>query len=278
MLGALHGLPTAHKDVMLTAGVRTTFGSPVLRDFVPNEDSLIVERMRAAGALMVGKTNVPEFGAGSQTYNSVFGATRNPYARPGAERAGAGRLVSDRSRGPDGAYGCRCRAALERDRGTRCAFADRPRRALGRSLLVRWHATSPASALPGAATSAALGRAEVKRTALYQRMRAFMERYEFLLLPVSQVPPFDVDVPWVRAIAGVPMASYIDWMRSCSDITVTGHPAISVPAGFTPGGLPVGLQIVGRHLADRAVLELAHAFEQATQYGRRRPPHPSAVG
>ncbi len=77
--GPLHGLPVAHKDVFLTRGTRTTFGSPIFRDFVPDEDSLVVERLRAAGAIMVGKTNTPEFAAGSQTFNPVFGPTRNPW-------------------------------------------------------------------------------------------------------------------------------------------------------------------------------------------------------
>src|SRR5947207_1046909 len=78
-VGPLHGLPIAHKDLQPTKGIRTTFGSPIFKDFVPPEDSLIVERIRDAGAIVVGKTNVPEFGAGSQTFNPVFGATLNPY-------------------------------------------------------------------------------------------------------------------------------------------------------------------------------------------------------
>jgi amidase len=99
-----------------------------------------------------------------------------------------------------------------------------------------------------------------------------METHEFLLLPVSQVPPFDLRERWVTEIEGVPMKSYIDWMKSCSYVTLTGHPAISVPCGFTPEGLPVGIQIVGRHGDDRGVLELAFAFEQATRTGQVRPP------
>src|SRR5690349_8214300 len=77
--GPLHGLPVAHKDLFPTSGIRTTLGSPIFKDFVPDYDALIVERLRQAGAIAVGKTNTPEFGAGSQTYNAVFGATRNPY-------------------------------------------------------------------------------------------------------------------------------------------------------------------------------------------------------
>jgi amidase len=100
----------------------------------------------------------------------------------------------------------------------------------------------------------------------------FMTDIDFLACPVTQVPPFPLDQEWVTEIEGVPMETYIDWMRACSDITVTGLPAISVPAGFTADGLPVGLQIVGRHQDEWGVLQLAHAFEQATGFGRRRPP------
>src|SRR3954469_19810849 len=78
-IGPLHGVPIGHKDLQPTRGRRTTFGSPLFRDFVPAEDSLLVERVRAAGAIAIGKTNTPEFGAGSQTFNPVFGATLNPY-------------------------------------------------------------------------------------------------------------------------------------------------------------------------------------------------------
>ena len=78
-LGALHGLPVAHKDLLDTRGIRTTFGSPLYKDNIPTEDDIVVDRMRRAGAITIGKTNTPEFGAGSQTFNTVFGATRNPY-------------------------------------------------------------------------------------------------------------------------------------------------------------------------------------------------------
>jgi amidase len=121
-------------------------------------------------------------------------------------------------------------------------------------------------------TARELAEAEVSRTALYHRVREFMERYDFLALPATQVPPFDVTEPYVTEIAGVLLPTYIDWMRACSDITVTGLPAVSVPGGFTSDGLPVGLQIVGRHQDDWGVLQLAHAFEQATGFGRRRAP------
>jgi amidase len=117
-----------------------------------------------------------------------------------------------------------------------------------------------------------VARANALRTAIYHRMREFMAKYEFLCLPTSQVLPFPVDEPWPAEINGVRFDNYLDWMKSCYFITVTGHPAISVPGGFSPGGLPVGLQIIGRYRDDLGVLQLAHAFESATQYWKRRPP------
>jgi amidase len=99
-----------------------------------------------------------------------------------------------------------------------------------------------------------------------------MEGYDFLAAPVSQVPPFDVKQRYVTEINGVEMETYIDWMKSSYFVTVTGLPAISVPCGFTSEGLPVGIQIVGRPRDDLGVLQLAHAFEQATGFGKRRPP------
>jgi amidase len=121
---------------------------------------------------------------------------------------------------------------------------------------------------------ARIARAMTLRSDIYRRMREFMERYEFLLLPVNQVVPFPVTQPYVDSINGVTLGNYIDWMKTCYYITVTSHPAISVPAGFTEDSpeLPVGLQIVGRFRDDFGVLQLAHAFEQATGVGRRRPP------
>jgi amidase len=120
-------------------------------------------------------------------------------------------------------------------------------------------------------SGADVARAEAKRTHLYHHVRKFMERYEFLILPVSQVAPFPVETDWVREINSVKMESYIDWMATCYAITLTGLPAISVPCGFTGDGLPIGLQIVGRHRRDFDVLQLAFAFEQATQFGTIRP-------
>ena len=118
-----------------------------------------------------------------------------------------------------------------------------------------------------------IARAMALRSSIYQRMRSFMERYDYLLLPVNQVAPFPVTQAYVDTINGVKLGSYIDWMKTCYTITVTSHPAISVPAGFTEDkpGLPVGLQIVGRYRDDFGVLQLAYAFEQETPIARRRP-------
>ena len=119
-----------------------------------------------------------------------------------------------------------------------------------------------------------VGRAERKRTQLFHRMRNFMDNYDFLVAPVVQVLPFDVKQPYVTEINGEQMATYIDWMKSCFRISVTGQPALSVPCGFSGDGLPVGLQIVGRYRDDFGVLQLGHAFEQETGYWKRRPVSP----
>jgi amidase len=390
-IGPLHGLPIAHKDLQITSGVRTTFGSPICRTFVPAEDSLLVERLRAAGAIMIGKTNTPEFGAGSQTFNPVFGATLNPYDRTktcGGSSGGAavalacgmvpiadgtdmggslrnpasfcgvvglrpspGRVPTYPARlawstlsvdgpmarstadlalllsamaGPDARSpialdepGGRFAAPLERDfRGVRIAWwtdlggvpvdprvrevvdAQRSRfEAVGCRVESAEPDLNDADAifttLRAYAFAAGLGpvvsqhraevkdtilweidrgerltaidiaRAELMRTDLYRRMRLFMDMYEFFVLPVVQVPPFDVTQPYPTEIDGVAMETYIDWMKSCYYISITGHPAISVPAGLTREGLPIGIQIVGRHRDDWGVLQIAHAYEQA---------------
>jgi amidase len=398
-VGPLHGLPHAVKDLALTDGIRTTFGSRIYKDFIPGEDALFVERLKQAGAIIIGKTNTPEFGAGSQTFNEVFGATRNPYDlsktcggssggaavalacgmlpladgsdlggslrnpasfcnvvgfRPSPGRVPShpvmlawntlavegpmARTVQDVAlllsvmAGPDerspisiNEPGSTFSRTLQRDfKGARVAWSrnlgrypvqpvvnevcDRARSvfaALGcqvdngqpdfndadeifqtlrawafaqtrgddfikhRSLMkdtVIWNIEQGLKL-----SGADVARAEAKRTQLYYRVREFMARREFLILPVSQVAPFPVDVDWVREINGVKMGSYIDWMATCYAITLTGLPAISVPCGFTSDGLPIGLQIVGRHQRDFDVLQLAFAFEQATQYSGIRP-------
>jgi amidase len=116
-----------------------------------------------------------------------------------------------------------------------------------------------------------VSRAEVGHSQMYRRFQAFLEKYEYFILPTTQLPPFDVTTPYPTEIAGVKFDNYIDWMKVCWYISITGNPAASVPAGFTPGGLPVGIQIVGRDKQDFSVLQLAYAFEQATGFAKKRP-------
>jgi amidase len=397
-IGPLHGLPIAIKDLSLTRGLRTTFGSTLYRNFVPTSDDLYVERVRRAGAIIVGKTNTPEFGAGSQTFNALFGATRNPYdltktcggssggaavalacgmlpladgtdlggslrnpasfcnvvgfrpspgrvprlhARPGDTLGVHGpmaRSVDDLAlllsvmAGPDARDplslpepGTNFGDVPERDfAGVRVAWSERLGRypvepavtavcnavrsvftALGcdvvdgepdfdgvDELFQTLRAKGYAAALSG---DLERGRAQLKdtvvwnveqglkltppdleraarlKTALDARIDAFFATHEFLVLPTVQVLPFAVETEWPRAIAGVAMHTYIDWMATCYAVSCLGSPAISVPAGFSPDGLPVGLQIVGGRGQDLAVLGLARAFERATQCTRRRP-------
>ena len=397
-LGPLHGLPIAHKDLVETAGIRTTRGSPFYRDFVPTTDAPIIERMRAAGAVTLGKTNTPEFGAGSHTFNTIFGATRNPYDtgrtcggssggaavslatgmvpiadgsdtggslrnpaafcnvvgfRPSPGRVYTGGtswsplsvsgpmarsvadvalLLSVQAGGSDPRDplaitedGARFASPLGREfRGVRVAwwkglggipFEPEVTRVVNATRSVfeqlgcvveeaepdftgvdeafptlrhlSYHSSYSALAKQRPdwikdtihweireaerQTSADVGRASARQAKAYADSRNFFSRHEYFVLPVTQVMPFDVNIAYPTSVAGTPMATYIDWMRSCWYVTFLANPAISVPAGFSSGGLPVGLQIVGRHRADWSVLQLAHAFEQATGHGKRRP-------
>jgi amidase len=123
-----------------------------------------------------------------------------------------------------------------------------------------------------ALTTAAVAQAMMKQGQLFDRMRRFEERYAFTLCAVNQLPPFDAKIDWPKSIAGVAMEHYVAWQKTCYWITATFRPALSVPAGFTTDGLPVGIQIVGRYRDDFGVLQLGAAFEQATKIGLRRPP------
>jgi len=398
-LGPLHGLPVAHKDLVETRGIRTTFGSPLYRDNVPAADELIIERLHRAGAITVGKTNTPEFGSGSQTFNTVFGATRNPYdltktcggssggaavalacglvpCADGSDTGGSlrnpaafcnvagfrpsigrvpnpksslgwftlttqgclGRSIADLAltlsviAGPDPRVplsinepGDLFARGLDRSfKGTRIAWfkdlggvpfdpsvrtiVDGHRKtfeALGCvveqaepdfapaevafRVLRAWNTANTYGAryrehpeafkdtLRGEIeegfrlTGADVAKAETAHTQLWRGFQVFLEKYEYFVLPVTQLPPFDLNTPYPSEIAGVKFDNYIDWMKSCWYISATANPAASVPAGFTPEGLPVGLQIVGRNKEDFSVLQLSHAFEQATAFSKRRP-------
>jgi amidase len=399
-VGPLHGLPVAHKDTHATGGMRTTWGSPLHADTVPLRDELIVARYKAAGAVRVGKTNVPEFAAGSHTYNTVFGATHNPYRHglsaggssggaaaalaagfvplaDGSDMGGSlrnpagfcnvvglratpgrvpswpaslgwsqlsvqgpmGRTVADvalqmsvlagpdprvpislsddpvgfAASLPDSLAGLR--VAWAPDLGGRVTvdpaitsvltsvgavfedlgasvdddcpdlsdaddvfgtlrawifdanYSDLARRSPDKvKESIRWNAEMGAKL-----TGSDIARAEQQHTKLYERMVAFFERYDVLLAPTTQVLPFPVELEYPTEIGGVPQDNYLEWMRSCTLISATGCPALSVPGGFTDDGLPVGLQIIGAPRADRRVLEVGHAFEQATRFGERRP-------
>ena len=399
--GPLHGLPVAHKDTHATGGMRTTWGSPLHADTVPARDELVVARLRAAGAIRLGKTNVPEFAAGSQTVNPLFGATHNPYRHglsaggssggaaaalaaglvplaEGSDMGGSlrnpaafcnvvglrptpgrvptwpaamgwsqlsvqgpmGRTVADVAlqlsvlAGPDRRVpialeepGAGFAAPLPSDlAGLRIAwspdlggripvqpgipevlsasigifadlgatveeacpdlsgadevfgvlrawlfeatFGDLLRRSPDRvKETIQWN-----TELGTRLTGADLSRAEMAHTALYERVVEFFGRYDVLLAPTTQVLPFPVEVEYPTEVAGVPQENYLGWMRSCTLISATGCPALSVPGGFTADGLPVGLQVVAAPRADRRVLEVGHAFEQATGFGLRRPP------
>lgn len=398
-LGPLHGLPIAHKDLLDTEGIRTTYGSPIFRDHVPTASALMAERIRAAGAILVGKTNTPEFGAGSQTFNRVFGATRNPFDRsktcggssggaavsvatgmlpiadgsdmggslrnpaafcsvvgfrtspgrvpivpstspwqplsvlgPIARNVGDVALLLSAMAGPDARAplslddpGSRFTAPLEHDfKGTRVAWCPSLTNAVfekGVTDVIARHKSTfeklgcvveqaqpdlsgadevfrtyrAASYYKGYGPLLAehrgemkdtiieeiergsrlavsdLGRAETLWAALLERVGVFMSKYDYLVLPTTQVVPFSIETPYPMSIDGAKMGSYIDWMRSCYYITVTTLPSISMPAGFTPEGLPVGIQIVGRRHADFSVLQMARAFEQAAPVANRLP-------
>lgn len=410
-IGPLHGLPFAVKDTIAVAGWRTTHGSPLMADHVPDADELIVERVRAAGAILVAKSNVPEFAAGSHTYNTIFGTTLNPYdlgrcaggssggsaaalasgmvpladgtdmggslrnpasfnnvvgLRPGAGRvpewprsnaweatAVSGpmaRTVEDlalllsvhagpssrvplamESSGasfaePLGGSGDSplegLRVALSADLGGAFAVDHEVARVLSEQVSVFEQAGSAVvdahpdlheaedtfrtlrawnfqsrfaeqlAADPSAfkaslaeniragegATAADIARAYAQWTTLAERMRVFFESYDVLVMPVSQVAPFPADQEYPHEINGQSQQTYLDWMRSSYLISVTGCPSISVPAGFTSDGLPVGIQIVAPHAGERRLLEIAHDFEQRTRAGERRPTFAGGTG
>ena len=404
-LGALAGLPLAVKDLEDAKGFPTTFGFRPFAEAVAEADGEVAARMRRAGGIVIGKTNVPEFGLGSNTFNALFGATRNPYdlertaggssggaaaalatgmlaIADGSDMGGSlrnpagfcnvvglrpsiGRVPDQRAFGwlarlstlgpmarnvddaalllsvqagycatdplsrmePDpgfsGALECdpkTLRIAFSPDLGGLPVQAEVRERISAAAAVFADLGADVENACPNldgamavfqtqrAASLAALGRqldqqvsdwrrhakdtavwnidkglalcaeelieAEIERTQIYRRAAGFFERYDILLCPAAQVAPFPIGDEWVREINGQPMATYIDWMAVCCAITILSAPAISVPGGFTPDGLPVGLQIVGAPGQDLKVLKAARLFEQATGHGKVRPPIP----
>jgi amidase len=397
--GPLHGLPIAFKDLQDARGFVTTRGSRIYRNQLSPTDAVLTERVRGAGAIAIGKTNVPEFGLGSHTYNDVYGTTRNPYdltKTAGGSSGGAGAAlaagllpIADGSdlggslrnpanfhnivalrpsvglvpTAPDpfprlgfGVNGPMARSVddvvfllrvmagpdprdpgceplnptalggeLERDlRGVRVAWAPdlgglpldprvrtvlESQRATFASLgcivtdacpdltaaddiflairrwrtaaiygpLVRTHRElmkpelleeiEQGQALRGGDVAAAM----LRHGQLMERVRRFFDGHDVLVCAVNQLPPFDASLTWPTEVAGVAMEHYVGWMRTAYWISTTFGPALSVPAGFTPEGLPVGIQIVGRFRDDWTVLQVGYAFEQATRVGDRRP-------
>ena len=399
-VGRLVGLPIAHKDSFATSGIKTTQGSPIFCHDIPDQDSLIIERLKKAGAITLGKTNLPEFGAGSQTYNEVFGETLNPYdltktcggssggsavalacgmqpIADGSDMGGSLRnpanycnvvglrpspgripswpsstawfpisvvgpmartvadiaLIMSAIAGPDHRSPISISESadifqqpMQRDfsksriawlgnlgqlpveynvmsvlESQRSIFEDLsgdvidacPDFSGADQIFKTWRAWKFSLDLGSLLVDhrhqmketviwnieqgqrllgTDLAEAEIKRTELYHRIRNFMIQFEFMILPVSQLPPFEIQTRYPTQINAEPMGTYIDWMKSCYYITVTGLPAISIPCGFTEDGLPVGVQIVGRHQDDFGLLQFAYAFEQATRFGEIRPP------
>ena len=403
--GWMHGFPQAIKDLTATKGIRTTQGSRIFKDFVPAADAIMVERMKRAGAIIIGKTNTPEFGLGSNTYNDVFGRTLNSYDQSkssGGSSGGAGVSVALRmlpvadgsdhggslrnpaawnnvfgfrtsygrvpSQGLDVFYAwmgvqgplartvpdlamllsvqaghdarlplsnredpARFTEPLKRDfKGARiawggdyggvlplepglldlCKTALKSFEALGCIVEEAWpdypvervwqnwrtlRAWQAGSALkdhyndpgkralmkPEARFEVESGQklgaydvfdASAVRTAWYQAVRAFFERYDYFLLPSGQVFPFDATLDWPKQIAGKTMDTYHRWMEVMIPVTMSSCPALTVPAGFSDGGLPMGIQIVAPNHGELACLQLAHAYDEATRWVEKRPP------
>jgi amidase len=375
-VGPLHGLPWAFKDLEDAIGFPSTMGSPIFKDRMPAQDSPLVALLRRAGVIPIGKTNVPEFGMGSHTYNNVHGITRNPHdttKSAGGSSGGAGAALASRmlpladgsdlggslrnpanfngvvalrpSGGISPALGddqflglnvkgpmartvadvaflfgvmleqrepltlerdlkdvrigwcpdlgglpldARVRSVLDSRRRTfedlgcivdsaapDLAGADdvfltiRRRRSfvnLGGLLASNRRQMKPEAVeeieLGARVTDLDVAVAVEKHARLLAGVSKFFDRYDFLICAVNQVPPFDAEIDWPREINGVKMEHYCAWMKSAYWISTTRCPAASVPAGKTPEGLPVGMQIVGRHGNDRGVLELAYGVEQ----------------
>ena len=405
-LGWMHGMPQAPKDLTATAGIASTQGSPLFRNEVPKADALMAARMRAQGAIFIGKTNTPEFGLGSNTYNTIFGKTLNAYdptrsaggssggtavalalrmlpVADGSDMMGSlrnpagwnnifgfrpsqgrvpsvpahdlffnqlgyagpmGRSVPDLAMLLSTQAGYDARAplsisedpaqfagSLERDVGgtrigwlgnydgylpmedgvlAQCESALKDFESIGCKVEAArpdypmeqlWQTWLTLRHFSCAGTLGALYRdpekrallkpeaqwevegglrlsgedvwnATVARSQWYNALLALFERYDYLALPSAQVFPFDANEHWPKAIAGRTMDTYHRWMEVVIGASLAGLPVVCVPAGFNAQGLPMGLQVIGKPQADLAVLQLAHAYDQATQWVKRRKP------
>ncbi|CDZ76431.1 Glutamyl-tRNA(Gln) amidotransferase subunit A [Legionella massiliensis] len=401
--GLLQGIPLTHKDMAPTKNIRTTFGSPIFANNIPDFDELIVERTAKAGAILIGKTNTPEFAAGSHTYNKVFGATANPWdITKSAGGSSGGAAVSlacgmnPLSCGADMGGSLRNPAAWNNiiglrpspgrvptapsklpwltlavegpmartvadiallmsviagpTNGTACAIEE-PNTIFTQSLHRNFKGVKIAmfqnvcgdlqdpeikkivraqtqvfeelgcvveqrdpdflddtddvfrcerAMIYGASyyelmtdeqklsqikpevveefnlmksfNSSYIAQMQRKKGEIFAKMRAFMNNYEFYILPTTSIHPFNIELPWPNEINGHKLDSYLDWMKICWCITATEHPSLAMPCGFGANGMPVGLQIVGRWHDDFGVLQLGHAYEALTGYAKQRPP------
>lgn len=399
-VGPLHGLPMTHKDTHRTRGMRTTQGSLVLQNEIPDEDDLIIARLRQAGVISTGKTNVPEFGAGSHTFNEVFGTTTNPYAPDRSAGGSSGGLaaaiaagIQPLGEGSDMGGSLRIPASFCNVVGFRPSYGVIPTPSpvdawqwLGRTgpmartiediVLFMSAVAGPAPELPHSAPvdaasftesltgdltgvrigwtpdlgigipveravlevleaqlavfedmgaiveeasidfaeadtvfrttramtfAAGLGDmvrdhrdlikpevvenveqgwaltaqdwidATAAATRLQNHVRSFFGTFDLLLSPGAQVVPFDASLRYPTHIAGQPAPTYLDWMRSACVLSATSLPVLSVPAGFTPEGLPVGFQLAADHYQDMRLLRCGRAFEERTAAADRRP-------
>jgi amidase len=404
-MGPLHGFPLAPKDLTQVMGIRMTMGSPILKDFVPDADGIMVERLRRAGGIFIGKTNTPEFGLGSHTYNPVYGATRNAYDQSrsaGGSSGGAAVSLALRmlpvadgsdyggslrnpagwnnvfgfrtsfglvpNNAPDGwlpsmgvvgpmarnvadlalllsvqaGYDARaplstagdgsmfqrrletdlkgkriawsgdfrghlpfepgvldvCRSALKTFESMGCTVEEaQPDYSIdavwqawlklrawqsGEGLLAYYNDPAKRTLMKPEAifevesglklTAYDISAASAVRTAWYQAVRRFFEKYDYFIVPTAQLFPFDVDLHWPREIAGRKMQTYHEWMKCVLPITMSGCPALAAPAGFGEHGLPIGIQIVGPNHGELACLQLASAYDAATGWPTRRLP------
>lgn len=402
--GWLHGVPFAVKDLVATAGIRTTWGSPIYADHVPAQDDLLAARLRAAGAILIGKTNTPEWGQGSHSFNPVHGVTRNPYdltCTAGGSSGGAAAALATRmvpvADGSDMMGSLRNPAAfcnvygyrptwglvpadavgdthlatlategpmartiedlarllsviagenpevpfprptepwadlLETDlKGRRigwlgdwggayplepgiadlCAaglqvFADMgavveplpppfPAEQLWRAWITLRAMLSAGSKGPLYAdpakrallkpesqweieqglslSAAAVHEASVIRSRWYARAARLFDRFDFLVMPAAQVWPFPAEWRWPQTINGRTMDTYHRWMEVVVPVSLIGLPSLALPCGFGPGGLPMGMQLIGRSGADAAVLAAGQQYHRATDWPARRPP------
>lgn len=399
-VGPLHGLPIALKDLMDVAGMPTTHGCAEHAGKIAAQDCVLAEKLRAAGALIIGKTNTPEHGLGTLTFNRLFGTTRNPWdssrhaggssggaaaavaagmlpfadgsdsggsirypaafcnlvgLRPSPGRVATGRAGDGWS--PHGVLGPMARnvgdAALllagmcGRDDRSPISLEDAPgvyteiepadlrgvRIAWSRTVaglpidqdvsavlerardqwadlgciiedvepcledadacweIIEMHEFYAYCAADVAAhrdrlradlvrnveqgqrlTAEQIAWARAARTEIYRCTVRLLERFDLLAMPAVPVPAPPAEVEWVREVAGVALTRYFEWQRCATRITVTAHPALALPAGFTPAGLPVGLQLVGRYRDELSLLRLAAAYEAAAGWAALRAP------